>query len=208
MREILILEWRRQLGCLSASFVLAIVTIVLVVLAQCRQRLEFLGEDENTVSTEDRGTGVVWSSVRYRMEKQITITRVSRGSADVRSEPVEARWVLDTFSAYATQGKWVRVVGVGLPFACYYRCYQFDEYGRLLSKDRAASAVRWRTLALSIFLHAIVWYCAYLVVVAWLRLWRRRRSNYKLRRGECPRCSYPVGESGVCSECGLSLKSN
>ena len=36
---------------------------------------------------------------------------------------------------------------------------------------------------------------------------RRRlvRMKLRVRRGLCPACAYPVGESGVCSECGKAL---
>ncbi len=31
------------------------------------------------------------------------------------------------------------------------------------------------------------------------------RRFLRLRRGLCPKCAYPIGESAVCSECGISL---
>ncbi len=32
------------------------------------------------------------------------------------------------------------------------------------------------------------------------------RRFLRLRRGLCPKCAYPSGESAVCSECGISLR--
>ena len=31
------------------------------------------------------------------------------------------------------------------------------------------------------------------------------RRFLRLRRGLCPRCAYPMGESSVCTECGITL---
>ncbi len=31
------------------------------------------------------------------------------------------------------------------------------------------------------------------------------RRFLRLRRGLCPKCAYPMGESGVCTECGGEL---
>ena len=33
------------------------------------------------------------------------------------------------------------------------------------------------------------------------------RRFLRLRRGLCPKCAYPMGESSVCSECGKPLPS-
>ncbi len=33
------------------------------------------------------------------------------------------------------------------------------------------------------------------------------RRFLRLRRGLCPRCAYPMGESAVCTECGMALRS-
>jgi hypothetical protein len=41
------------------------------------------------------------------------------------------------------------------------------------------------------------------VFVVYLRLCRWRR----IRRGLCPACAYPVGQSPSCTECGYTLKS-
>ncbi len=31
------------------------------------------------------------------------------------------------------------------------------------------------------------------------------RRFLRLKRGLCPKCAYPVGESEICSECGITL---
>jgi hypothetical protein len=31
------------------------------------------------------------------------------------------------------------------------------------------------------------------------------RRHSRLKRGLCPACAYPVGESGVCTECGAAV---
>ncbi len=33
------------------------------------------------------------------------------------------------------------------------------------------------------------------------------RRLLRLRRGLCPKCAYPIGESAVCTECGRALPS-
>ncbi len=33
------------------------------------------------------------------------------------------------------------------------------------------------------------------------------RRFLRVRRGRCPKCAYPAGESSVCSECGKALPS-
>ncbi len=33
------------------------------------------------------------------------------------------------------------------------------------------------------------------------------RRFLRLRRGLCPKCAYPMGESAVCTECGMALRS-
>jgi hypothetical protein len=35
-------------------------------------------------------------------------------------------------------------------------------------------------------------------------LLRNRRSKRRIKRGLCPACAYPFGESNICSECGLA----
>ena len=37
------------------------------------------------------------------------------------------------------------------------------------------------------------------------RMARKLRDLLRLRRGLCPKCAYPMGESGVCTECGREL---
>jgi hypothetical protein len=49
-----------------------------------------------------------------------------------------------------------------------------------------------------VFYAAILW----LLFAAPFALRRRRR----IKRGLCPKCAYPVGESPVCTECGAAVK--
>ena len=48
------------------------------------------------------------------------------------------------------------------------------------------------------FYAAVLW----LLICGPFALWRFIRA----RRGLCPACAYPMGESGVCSECGSELQ--
>ena len=64
----------------------------------------------------------------------------------------------------------------------------------------------WPGFAVNTLLYAVV------VVVLWLAV----RAGYvfvfryltRSRRGLCPKCAYPMGESAVCSECGKTLPSS
>ena len=59
----------------------------------------------------------------------------------------------------------------------------------------------WPGFALNTFLYAaILW----LLIPGPFALRRLRR----VRRGLCPKCAYPMGESSVCTECGRSLPKN
>ena len=54
-----------------------------------------------------------------------------------------------------------------------------------------------------------LFYAAILWLLAWspftLRRFLRVRRGLRLRRGLCPKCAYPMGESSVCTECGVAL---
>lgn len=56
----------------------------------------------------------------------------------------------------------------------------------------------WLGLIVNTLLYAIV-----LIVIMWM--WSVIRSKLRLRRGLCPTCKYPIGESEVCTECGVEL---
>jgi hypothetical protein len=57
----------------------------------------------------------------------------------------------------------------------------------------------WSGFAINtLFYAAIVWLL--LAVPGTVRRWRR------IKRGLCPACAYPVGDSAVCTECGRALK--
>ena len=53
----------------------------------------------------------------------------------------------------------------------------------------------------SVFYAGILW----LLLPGPFVLWRFIRRLMRLRRGLCPKCAYPMGESAVCSECGREL---
>ena len=48
-----------------------------------------------------------------------------------------------------------------------------------------------------------IFYAAILWLLAWGASVLRR--FLRLRRGLCPKCAYPMGESSVCTECGNAL---
>ena len=50
-----------------------------------------------------------------------------------------------------------------------------------------------------------VFYAAILWALIWGPFALRRL--LRVRRGLCPKCAYPMGESAVCSECGVELPS-
>ena len=43
--------------------------------------------------------------------------------------------------------------------------------------------------------------------ILWLLIWGgiTLRRFIRVKRGRCPKCAYPMGESAVCSECGRAL---
>ncbi len=70
-----------------------------------------------------------------------------------------------------------------------------------LSNKRFVVPLRplWRGFAVnSIFYAALMWLpiCGPFLVRSWVRV----------RRGLCPKCAYPMGESAVCTECGKALR--
>ncbi len=52
-------------------------------------------------------------------------------------------------------------------------------------------------IANTLFYAAILWLLIYGLSVL--------RRLLRLRRGLCPKCAYPMGESSVCTECGVTL---
>ena len=53
-----------------------------------------------------------------------------------------------------------------------------------------------------------VFYAALLWLLRLLIRARTLRRYLRLRRGLCPKCAYPMGESAVCTECGKALPSS
>ena len=53
------------------------------------------------------------------------------------------------------------------------------------------------------FIVNTIFYAAILWVL--IRVPFALRRFLRLRRGRCPKCAYPMGESGVCTECGKPL---
>jgi hypothetical protein len=58
----------------------------------------------------------------------------------------------------------------------------------------------WPGFLINTLLYAVVWW---LLSAAPFALRRRRR----IKRGLCPACAYPIGDSAVCTECGSQLPS-
>ena len=44
--------------------------------------------------------------------------------------------------------------------------------------------------------------------VASVLQWRENRTTSRIKRGLCPACAYPVGDSEGCTECGKPLRAN
>lgn len=45
----------------------------------------------------------------------------------------------------------------------------------------------------------------WLVFVAPFVLWLDVRRRFRIHKGLCPQCAYPVGTSSQCTECGIEL---
>ena len=79
----------------------------------------------------------------------------------------------------------------------------------------SSSSPRWNVLALRWYLssirHGFVVHTLLSAVVLWLLICgpsefgRLIRRFSRTRRGLCPKCAYPMGESAVCTECGKTL---
>jgi hypothetical protein len=69
-----------------------------------------------------------------------------------------------------------------------------------IAAEALPTSIHWPGFAINTLFYAgILW----LLFVAPFVLRRRRR----IKRGLCPACAYPVGESDVCTECGKQLPS-
>jgi hypothetical protein len=100
----------------------------------------------------------------------------------------DARGTLDFFPS-EPQGPWVSGLD---PFDVS------DDHWRF--QRRLPLAILWPGFAINtIFYAAILW----LPFAAFGRIRRRRR----IKRGLCPACAYPVGESSKCTECGTPRSS-
>ncbi len=77
--------------------------------------------------------------------------------------------------------------------------------------NRVGTVHKWRALPLrpiwpgfavnTIFYAALLWF----LICGPLALWRLARGFVRVKRGLCPKCAYPTGESSVCTECGRPL---
>ena len=71
--------------------------------------------------------------------------------------------------------------------------------GRMLKDNRLLAYLPvWPGFAMNTLIYAVILWLLTLGPFALRRLIRRRR-------GLCPKCAYPMGESAVCSECGKEL---
>jgi hypothetical protein len=59
----------------------------------------------------------------------------------------------------------------------------------------------WRGFAINTLFYAAILWVGWLLFAAPFALRRRLRGG-RIKRGLCPACAYPVGESEVCTECG------
>ena len=62
----------------------------------------------------------------------------------------------------------------------------------------------WPGFAISTTFYAAVLWLPFGPFALW-RFIRRRRGLIRRRRGLCPECAYPLGESSLCTECGREL---
>jgi hypothetical protein len=127
-------------------------------------------------------------------------------------------WV--TLTTPAEAGHWLHDVAAGLPFrslAMRWHRQWADRSGWRCTQVDCALSLRdlpvgmppgptcvplrpiWSGFAMNtLFYAAILW----LLFAAPFALRRRRR----IKRGLCPACAYPVGDSTVCTECGKPVK--
>lgn len=131
------------------------------------------------------------------------------------------------FTKAATQEKWVReqmhLAAVGWPVrAGWYEVYHQVLAGPRMnvvhstSRPPALRVVSGQAFGAMTFRRALptrVLWRGYLInsalfgVVLWLLVIANPvlRGKARLRRGLCPRCSYPIGSGNVCTECGFPL---
>jgi hypothetical protein len=68
----------------------------------------------------------------------------------------------------------------------------------------------WSGFVINTVFYAATLWALWLLYYFRAALWRlnpipNMRGNRRLRRGLCPTCAYPIGESAVCTECGSDL---
>ena len=74
------------------------------------------------------------------------------------------------------------------------------QFGLQTSFGRSLPVIpAWPGFAINTVFYAVI---LWLLFAAPFALRRRRR----MRRGLCPACAYPVGESPVCTECGKAIR--
>jgi hypothetical protein len=112
-----------------------------------------------------------------------------RLAVDGRGWPMIALWSTHTWSPYQPQGAGHRYEGnlrIELP--------PFPGYPRVLPIRPAVIGFSLNTM----FYAVVLW----LLILGPLFVLRRM---VRVRRGLCPKCAYPRGESDVCTECGKAL---
>jgi hypothetical protein len=80
---------------------------------------------------------------------------------------------------------------------------KFGRYSQPADKDWRGLPLRpdWESSAINTLFYAGILWAGWLLFAAPFALRRRRR----IKRGLCPACAYPVGDSEVCTECGAPV---
>ncbi len=72
----------------------------------------------------------------------------------------------------------------------------------LISSSRSFGLIPLRPIWVGFALNTVFYAALVWLLIAGLSTLRR---FLRLRRGLCPKCAYPMGESSVCTECGRAL---
>ena len=101
----------------------------------------------------------------------------------------------------------------GIPFRCLEGSTWVDRTARTVRSDSLVHVsgrwwrpagniplrIRWAETSANILVYTAMFVGFRLVCLS-------IRARIRLRRGRCPTCAYPMGESPVCSECGKALR--
>ncbi len=136
---------------------------------------------------------------------EVHVLYVSIGSpSNSQNEPAVTMQVWARQSGWPMPCLWSFCTSVGLDQVVLHSSFRAPDWisptidGSKVNRHLPTQPM-WSSFAINTVLFGFILWLLFAAPFA-LRRWRR------VRRGMCPKCAYPVGESDVCTECGRAVR--